>query len=564
MNHLLLLRARSLIVTCHAINALMANELGSCHDIFTPHCLSITPTVTSPVRPEHFACPMVHPVTGETISSYKKLMNDPAMAETWQTAFGKYFGGMLQGSNKTGQKGMNAIFVMSHDEIQHVLNTGCKFSYGNLVVDYRPQKEDPHCIQITAGGNLITYASSLSIQTVDLDTAKLHWNSVISTKGMEYMCLDVKFFYLTTKLEYFKYMRMPLELFPIWIQEQYNLKMLAYKGFVHLEMRRAVWGLPQAGILTNKQLRCKLAPFGYYKHVSTPGLCYHKTRPILFRLVVNDFGVKYVNKEDIDHLIASIKTTYTLTKDWTGNLYCGFHLDWYYENQTVNISMPGYVKKKLQEYHHIVSKCIQFCPYMPAPKQFRSEAQSPLPPDLLPKLDKAGIKNIQKVVGSILYYARAINMTVLMALSTIAAEQMIAMERTLAKCTQMLDYLAHNATAKVRFHASYMIMNINSDASYLSESKACSRTCSHFFMGWQPANGKPIRINGAFHVSVNILRFVVASTAEAKVGALYHNCQTGIVFCWTIEAMGSNPKHLCIAIMQQRWALPITLLKNSV
>jgi hypothetical protein len=104
----------------------------------------------------------------------------------------------------------------------------------------------------------------------------------------------------------------------------------------------------------------------------------------------------------------------------------------------------------------------------------------------------------------------------------------------------MLDYLAHNVTAKVRFHASDMIMNIHLDASYLSESKACSRTCGHFFMGLQPANGEPICINGAFHVSVNILCFVVASAAEAKLGALYHNCQTAIVFCWTIETMGDK------------------------
>jgi hypothetical protein len=109
-------------------------------------------------------------------------------------------------------------------------------------------------------------------------------------------------------------MCMPLELFPIWIQEQYNLKMLAYKGFVHLEMRRAVWGLLQAGILANKLLRHKLAPFGYYEHVSTPGLWYHKTRPISFTLDVDNFGVKYVNKEDIDHLIASIKTNLLLPR----------------------------------------------------------------------------------------------------------------------------------------------------------------------------------------------------------------------------------------------------------
>jgi hypothetical protein len=65
----------------------------------------------------------------------------------------------------------------------------------------------------------------------------------------------------------------------LWIQEQYNLKVSAYKGYVHLEMGRAVWGLPQAGILANKRLRRKLTPYGYFEHISTPGLWYHETRP---------------------------------------------------------------------------------------------------------------------------------------------------------------------------------------------------------------------------------------------------------------------------------------------
>ena len=103
---------------------------------------------------------------------------------------------------------------------------------------------------------------------------------------------------------------------------------------------------------------------------------------------------------------------------------------------------------------------------------------------------------------------------------------------------QLLDYLAHNADAKVQFHASDMVMNIHSDRSYLSEAKAHSWTYGHFFMGWQPKDGKPISLNGAFHVSTNILRFVVASAAEAELSALYHNCQTGIVFCQTLKAMG--------------------------
>jgi hypothetical protein len=150
---------------------------------------------------------------------------------------------------------------------------------------------------------------------------------MISTNNAKYMCLDIKNFYLTARLDYFKYMKMPLSLFPLWIQEQYNMVALALDGCVHLEMRWAVWGLPQAGILANKRLRHKLAPFGYYEHTNTPRLWYHKMRPISFTLVVDDFGVKYVNKDDVDHLIASIKTTYMLTKDWTRNLYCGIALN---------------------------------------------------------------------------------------------------------------------------------------------------------------------------------------------------------------------------------------------
>ncbi len=70
-----------------------------------------------PIDYEHYANPMVNPVTGKTISSYKKLMHNPATAEVWQMAFGKDFGSMAQGDNKTGQKGTNAMFVMTHDEI---------------------------------------------------------------------------------------------------------------------------------------------------------------------------------------------------------------------------------------------------------------------------------------------------------------------------------------------------------------------------------------------------------------------------------------------------------------
>ncbi len=207
------------------------------------------------------------------------------------------------------------------------------------------------------------------------------------------MCLDIGNFYLMAALEYYEYMRMPLALFPAWTMQRYKLTEHALNGYVHLEMRRAVWGLPQAGILANKRLRRKLAPFGYYKCTNTLGLWYHVSRPISFTLVVDDFGVKFVGKEHAEHLIASIKCTYQrLTEDWLGSLYCGITLDWDYVGRTVDISMPGYIKKKLQEYMHSIPRRIQKCPYSPEPKQFGAGGQAPLVPEDTAMLDAKGIK----------------------------------------------------------------------------------------------------------------------------------------------------------------------------
>ncbi len=82
---------------------------------------------------------MVHPITRQTISSYKNLMQDLAMGDVWQTAFGRDFGGMAQGDNKTCQKGTNAMFIVIHDKIAHAHAAQKIFTYGNpvLITDRR-------------------------------------------------------------------------------------------------------------------------------------------------------------------------------------------------------------------------------------------------------------------------------------------------------------------------------------------------------------------------------------------------------------------------------------------
>jgi hypothetical protein len=150
------------------------------------------------------------------------------------------------------------------------------------------------------------------------------------------------------------------------------------------------------------------------------------------------------------------------------------------------------------KYKHRMPVKPQHCPYAPAPKQYGAKAQAPLPIDISQKLSPDEIKEIQRVIGSILYYACAVDITVLMALSSIAIEQSKGTTNTMAKAKQFLDYLATYPDTTICFHSSDMIMNIHSNASFFSESDARSRACSHFFMGWSPKDGNPIKLNGAF------------------------------------------------------------------
>jgi hypothetical protein len=88
------------------------------------------------------------------------------------------------------------------------------------------------------------------------------------------------------------------------------------------------------------------------------------------------------------------------------------------------------------------------------------------------------------------------------------------------------------------FHASDMILNIHLDASYLSEANTHSRASGHFVMGWKPDPTGPIKLNRTFFTPCVILLFIVASAAEAELGALFLNCKQVTIFWLTLEEMG--------------------------
>ena len=228
---------------------------------------------------------------------HKQLVQGPD-AIHWLLATSKEIGRLAQGL-KDVLPGTDTMFFIPHS----AKPTDRKATYLRIVAEHKPSKLDPYRIRFTAGGDKVEYPGNVSTPTVDISTVKCHLNSVLSTPAARYMTVDLKDFYLNTPLDRYEYMRIPVTVIPPDIMEQYNLADLVEGGFVMVEIRKGIYGLPQAEILANDLLLIRLAGGGYYPAPHTPGLFLHESRPLSFTLWVDDFGVKYSEKQHVVDLL---------------------------------------------------------------------------------------------------------------------------------------------------------------------------------------------------------------------------------------------------------------------
>ena len=153
-----------------------------------------------------------------------------------------------------------------------------------------------------------------------------------------------------------------------------------------------------------------------------------------------------------------------------------------------------------------------------------------------PPLSKEDAKYVQAVSGTLLYYGRAVDPTILPALSSIATEQAKPTEKTKETVKQLLDYCATQEEASITYTASNMILCIHSDAGYANEKNARSRAGGHFFLS---NNDQHPTNNGAIMTNATIIKAVMSSAAEAELGALFLNAKEGV---YVSPQFGMNPE----------------------
>ena len=479
----------------------------------------------------------INPDTGK-LSEYSTLLKSSDGIH-WEESCCEEIGRLAQGYPPSVPKGTDTIHFIRFDQIPE----GRKATYLRLVVADRPMKANPRRVRFTVGGDKIEYPYEVRTKTADLTTSKIIINSTISTPGARFMGIDIKDFYLNNPMGRYEYMRIPISQIPQKIIDLYNLTPLIHNGAVYVEIRKGMYGLPQAGRIANDKLVPILEQAGYTQSEHIPGLFKHDTRPVAFCLVVDDFGVKYVGKEHAEHLANTLQDAgYKITMDWEGKQFCGMTLNWDYENGTVDLSMPGYVDKALQRFEHPVPSKPEDSPHEWTKPNYGAKQQLTSAPDESPPLDAAGIKRLQEVIGTLLYYARALDNTMLVALGTLASAQTKGTHATLQALVKLLNYAASHPNAVIRYTRSGMILHIHSDASYLSETEARSRAGGFFFLSDKSnpddKNAPPPKLNGAIHIVSTIMGNVMSSATEAEVGALFHNAQDACTLRTALEFLG--------------------------
>ncbi len=415
----------------------------------------------------------------------------------------------------------NTIFFIKLEQVP--INRRKDVTYGSFSCDLKLNKKETHRTRLTAGGDRINHPDDIGTPTADMTLVKTFLNSVISTKGVKCVMLDVKDFYLNTPMARYEYMRLKLTNIPEEIIIEYNLREIATEdGYVYCKIQKGMYGLPQAGIIAQQLLKERLAKVGYHQSKIVPGLWMHETRNISFTLVVDDFAIKYTKKEDAQHLIDAIQKDYNITVDWEATKYIGLTVEWDYLHHIVHLHMPGYLDKALLRFKHEMPKTKQNSPHPHVAPQYGAKTQFLVETDISPPLGKEETKFFQAVAGTLLYYARVVDSTILTALSAIATEQAKPMEKTLAKVKLLLNYCGTQEEPVATYHASNMILAVHSDVGNCNETYLRSQAGGRFFL-LEGVDNPPN--NGAILTITTIIKAVMSSAAEAELGALFLNAK---------------------------------------
>jgi hypothetical protein len=434
------------------------------------------------------------------------------------------------------------LLFVTHDTM-HLIHH-CDIPQDRLISYFNPQlkmklnAELLHVFRIrgTYGGNRSDYEGDKAAYTADMPTIKILLNLTVSDPDRKFMTIDIVAMYLHTRLDRKEYMCIDLKFFSPAARLRYGVDKYVTPGStkVYVEIVGGIYGLPQAGLLAQQKLVNHLSTHGFHQVPHTTCLFRHATRPIVFSLVVDDFGISYKSKGDADYLVKTLQSLYPIKVDMTGTSYLGYTIEdvGTGQDRCLRASMPRYVEAALKRFDYVPTGNVYSPEKFTAVSYATKEAQLTAALDTTPFLSAANKTRVQSIIGVLLYYARAVDGTMLGACNRIASQQANPTQKTLDAAHHLLGYAATYPNAKLEFRPSDMILRMDSDASYNSETGARSRAS---YCAWLGKKDDPTFTNGFIDVVSAIIPTVVSSASEAEYAALFITGKGGLPLRYTLN-----------------------------
>ena len=191
--------------------------------------------------------------------------------------------------------------------------------------------------------------------------------------------------------------------------------------------------------------------------------------------------------------------------------------------------MPGYVERALQRFQHTVPAPNEHSPQAWNQPQYGDKIQYSADPDETPCLEATNTRHAQEILSTFLFYARAVDLTMLKAIGSLATQQAQPSKATMKGIVKVLSYAAAHPDAQIQHRASNMVLWIDSNASNLSEAKSRSTSAGYHFLSDRPAdparppqpnNIEPMH-NAPVYVVCDIMKEVVSAASEAELAGLF-------------------------------------------
>jgi hypothetical protein len=392
----------------------------------------------------------------------------------------------------------------------------------------------------TIGGDKVNYPYSTTAVTAELESIKILINAMISDSAA-FSTVDLEDFYLGTSLPHPEYIRIPVTFLPKAVIDFYLLQRYLHKGALYCMVLKTHYGLPQAGALSQKRLFDHLESNGYHQLFHAPSLFRNKEGTIRFALVVDDFAVVWSTQTAMTHFLHTLRKLYTVKVDYDGCKYLGMNIIINRVERHVTLTMPGYIDKLLKRIRPAGIKAAH-TPSIYCQPNYRTVKAQTATVDISPLATTSQKHELQVVVGTLLYYARAVDPSILTVVHTLGSVQSRPTTNDMRKMERLLQYVSAHQYYGVRFHASNMQLQIQSDASYLCRPNARSVLGGFHYLGSIEV------INGPFFCTSKIISCVVTSAAEAELGAAFQNGQKGAQFRNTLTELGYPQQPTTISV----------------